>query len=111
MSKSPESVSRLIEEISIAQNAHPLIQSGIQRLKTQLEQLSQMTADQMATQARRMADQMALLYQATLLYRFQPSSIADAFCVARLADDRGYQYGDLSPSIDVNLILNRYQNL
>jgi putative acyl-CoA dehydrogenase len=111
MSKSPESVALFMQTIAKTQNEHPLLKTGIEELKIQLSKLSKMSADEVAMQGRRIADQMALLYQASLLYQYQPSPIADAFCIARLGADRGSQYGDLSPSIDVNQLLSRYQNL
>ncbi len=109
--KSPESLNLYLAEIEKSRNAHELLDQGIDRLKSLLQQLGRLSIDESSAKARTLADQMALLLQASLLYRFQPKEIAEAFCLERLSGFRGHQYGDLSYAIDVDYILKRYQIL
>jgi len=57
--------------------------------------------------ARTVVESMALALQASLLTRFSPAAVADAFVDARLGPDRTHEYGTLSPSADLGSILSR----
>jgi putative acyl-CoA dehydrogenase len=58
-------------------------------------------------EARRIVEQMALALQASLLVRFSPSSVSDAFCASRLGGDWGRSFGTVSPSVDTKDIIAR----
>jgi putative acyl-CoA dehydrogenase len=57
--------------------------------------------------ARRMVERAALALQASLLVRFAPPAVADAFCASRLAGDAGLAFGTLPSSVDFDAILAR----
>ncbi|TDC47102.1 DNA alkylation response protein [Jiangella ureilytica] len=57
-------------------------------------------------QARVLAGRMAVLLQASLLVRYAPSAVADAFCASRL-DGRHGVYGALPAGLDVAAIVRR----
>jgi putative acyl-CoA dehydrogenase len=57
--------------------------------------------------ARRLVERMALVLQGSLLVRFAPAPVADAFCASRLAGDWGYTFGTLAPDIDARAIVER----
>jgi putative acyl-CoA dehydrogenase len=50
---------------------------------------------------------MALALQGSLLVRYAPAPVADAFCATRLAGDWGHSFGTLPAGIDVAAILDR----
>jgi putative acyl-CoA dehydrogenase len=50
---------------------------------------------------------MALALQASLLVRFAPPAVADAFCATRLGGDWGYAFGTLPGTADLDAILAR----
>jgi putative acyl-CoA dehydrogenase len=58
--------------------------------------------------ARRVVERMALALQGSLLVRYAPAAVADAFCASRLAGDAGLQYGTLPPGVDVQTIIARH---
>ena len=50
--------------------------------------------------ARRAVEELALAFQASLLVRFAPPFVADAFCAARLGGEGGRVYGTLPAGVD-----------
>jgi putative acyl-CoA dehydrogenase len=57
--------------------------------------------------ARRLVEDLALALQGSLLVRNSPPAVADAFCAARLGDDRGRVYGTLPAGVDAAAIIER----
>jgi putative acyl-CoA dehydrogenase len=52
-------------------------------------------------------EDLAVALQASLLVRFAPSAVADAFCAARLAGEGGRVYGTLPAGVDAAAIVDR----
>src|SRR5258706_100089 len=59
------------------------------------------------TDARRLAQDLALAVQAALLRQHAPDFVADAFCTSRLAGDWGYAFGTLPSSVDFDAVIRR----
>jgi putative acyl-CoA dehydrogenase len=59
------------------------------------------------TEARRLAQDVALAVQAALLYQTSPAPVFEAFCNARLGGQWGYSFGTLSANVDFDAILQR----
>lgn len=59
------------------------------------------------TDARRLAQDVALAVQASLLKQHSPDFVADAFCRSRLAGDWGYTFGTLPSNVDFDSIIHR----
>jgi putative acyl-CoA dehydrogenase len=57
--------------------------------------------------ARRVVEDMALALQGSLLVRFAPAAVADAFCVSRLGGQGGRAYGTLPAGVDAVAIIDR----
>jgi putative acyl-CoA dehydrogenase len=57
--------------------------------------------------ARRMVEEMALALQGSLLVRYAPTAVADAFCASRLGGDSGRVYGTLQAGVDAKAIIDR----
>jgi putative acyl-CoA dehydrogenase len=57
--------------------------------------------------ARRLVEDLAVALQASLLVRFSPPSVADAFCAARLGGEGGRVYGTLPGGVDAQAIVDR----
>ncbi len=51
---------------------------------------------------------MALVFQASLLVRFAPAAVADAFCGSRLAGPGAGTFGTLPPGTDLSGIVDRH---
>ncbi len=58
-------------------------------------------------QARRLTEQLALALQGSLLLRFAPGTVADAFIITRLGDGWSGQFGDLPPAVDAGALARR----
>jgi putative acyl-CoA dehydrogenase len=58
-------------------------------------------------QARRVVQRMALVLQGSLLTRYSPPAVADAFVVSRLGGDWGHTFGTLPSGLDLAKIVER----
>ncbi|PZP98492.1 MAG: isovaleryl-CoA dehydrogenase [Variovorax paradoxus] len=59
------------------------------------------------TEARRLAEDIALAVQAALLVRHSAPAVADAFCASRIQGDWGRSYGSLPSACDFDAIVAR----
>ncbi|KAA8880636.1 hypothetical protein F3087_40680 [Nocardia colli] len=57
--------------------------------------------------ARRVVEDLATAFSASLLVRYSIPAVADAYCAARLGEDRGLCYGTLPAGIDAKAIIDR----
>jgi len=106
MSTEPESVDAFFAELRLAAGEYDLFDNFGARLKEQLAPVRQAPEDYAAL-ARTVVEKMALALQASLLIRFAPAAVADAFVVSRLGPDRSFNYGNLPASSDFAGILAR----
>jgi putative acyl-CoA dehydrogenase len=90
--KEPASLDRLLTEIRLARD--PRLEKFV----------GQIRSDATESEGRRMAERLALSLQASLLLRFSPSAIAEAFCSSRIAGDRGANFGTLPQNLDVEFV-------
>jgi putative acyl-CoA dehydrogenase len=58
-------------------------------------------------EARRLVEELAVALQASLLVRYSPPYVADAFCAARLQGAGGRVYGTLPAGVDAAAIVDR----
>jgi putative acyl-CoA dehydrogenase len=63
--------------------------------------------DDPEARARFLVERMALLLQGSLLVRYAPAPVADAFCATRLAGDWGHAFGTLPRGLDQEAIVRR----
>ncbi len=63
--------------------------------------------ESLEVRARRVVEDMAVAWQASLLLKHAPHPVADAFCAARLGGDRGLNYGTLPATTDFGAIIDR----
>jgi putative acyl-CoA dehydrogenase len=79
----------------------------LDRMAAQLPDRVALMADE--GQARRLAQDVALLMQAALLIQSVPSAVAGAFIQSRLGGDWGHTYGTLNAQTDFDAILDWVQ--
>jgi putative acyl-CoA dehydrogenase len=91
--KEPEALERLRSEIRLARDTR------IERV------VADAMKDLSESNARRVAERLALALQASLLVRFSPPAVADAFCASRLDGDWGRAFGTLPPGVDVDSVI------
>jgi putative acyl-CoA dehydrogenase len=101
MSREPDSVAALLEEIELARGENVQLDGAIDRIK---QRLASPIAE---SEARRLVESLAMALQASLLVRHAPAAIADAFSAARLSEHAGVAYGAVDAKIDADAILAR----
>jgi putative acyl-CoA dehydrogenase len=102
ISKEPEALEAWIIEVGLARGEDPHLDAAIESVLAMLADTT--TLEQ---SARRLAGQMAACLQASLLVRFAPPAIADAFCATRLGGSYNGTLGTLPPGSDLQSIVQR----
>ncbi|GAA4085095.1 acyl-CoA dehydrogenase family protein [Nocardioides kongjuensis] len=100
--REPESLDAFFDEAELALGADQRYDDAVGALKKELTQF-----DDIELRARRLVEQIAVVFQAGLLIRHAPSAVADAFCASRLARDWGSAFGTLPAGLDLAPILER----
>lgn len=106
LSREPESALTLIEELKLAKGHHRLLDQKIDQLQSTLQSFSRVDSTTAMERARVLVSDLALTLQASLLTRFAPTELSEAFCAARLGQSARL-YGDLSPEVNISSVLNR----
>lgn len=96
-----DAAAALAQELAPARGLNRVFDHWADALPTRLEQLAS------ETQARRLAQEVALAVQAALLLRSAPEPVATAFCASRLSGDWGYSFGTLSQQTAFDAIITR----
>jgi len=99
MRREPESLEAFLGELELAAGADARYDAALEGLKKALTEVAE-------TGARRLVESMALLLQASLLLRYSPAFVSDAFVAARLESPAG-AYGALPSGIDAAAIVQR----
>ncbi|HEY2605889.1 MAG TPA: acyl-CoA dehydrogenase family protein, partial [Paraburkholderia sp.] len=106
MEREPEAAQALFAGWQADAHAHPALSAALGKLAATLNG----PAEQREASARRIAQQIVLIAQATLLVRHAPAAVADAFIATRLADgcgESGRVYGTLPAMFDHVAIMER----
>src|SRR3546814_9064573 len=69
--------------------------------------IDRLQAAPIESDARAIAERLALLFQGALLVRHSPAAVADAFCATRLNGEGGRSFGILPETADIAAILAR----
>jgi putative acyl-CoA dehydrogenase len=100
--REPAALNAFLQEIGTARGADHRLDGAIKDLLTELADLSGAEA-----RARRLVERMALVLQGSLLVRWAPSEVADAFCASRLGGDWGAAFGTLPHTLDLASVVDR----
>jgi putative acyl-CoA dehydrogenase len=104
LTREPESTEAFLAEADAAAGADPRYDAALADLRGSLTDL-----DDAEFRARRLVERMAVILQGSLLLRYAPAPVADAFCATRLAGDGGHTFGTLPGGTDTKVILQRAQ--
>jgi putative acyl-CoA dehydrogenase len=110
LSREAEAAQALIGEAALARGADKRFDAALLELEGALSRLRESDQDGAEFQARRLVERLATVLQGSLLLRFAPSPVADAFCASRLADG-GATFGTLPPGVDAKAIVERARPL
>lgn len=108
LTREPDAAEAFAEELAPTWSASSVLDAHVERTLGLLRSLAGADADTAQAQARRLAEDLALAFQASLMLRHAPHTAAEAFVAARLGDDRGAQYGVLPAGTDAAAIVARH---
>jgi putative acyl-CoA dehydrogenase len=103
--KEPEGLPAFLAECSLAAGAEPRLDAHLDRVRAACSEV--FAAGEPQFEARRVVEDLAVALQGSLLVRFAPPAVADAFCAARLAGASGRVYGTLPAGVDAGAIIDR----
>jgi putative acyl-CoA dehydrogenase len=101
--REPQGVETLLGEIRDAAAADRRLTAFSTALAARLAKPA--SADE--SQARVLARDLVLALQGALMVRYAPPALADAFCAARLGEERAGAFGLLPPGVDAHAIVAR----
>lgn len=102
LQRSPEALDAFLSEIGQARGADFRLDGAVKDMLAQLADFEGIEG-----RARRLVERMALVLQGSLLVRFAPPHVADAFCASRLGGDRGAAFGTLPNAAGTDPIVRR----
>ncbi|MFE6976040.1 acyl-CoA dehydrogenase family protein [Streptomyces sp. NPDC057682] len=102
LQREPAALNAFLQEVGRARGADHRLDRAIRELLTELADLEGIEA-----RARRLAERMALVLQGSLLVRWAPPEVADAFCASRLGGDGGGAFGTLPHTLDLAAVVAR----
>ncbi|TDU75285.1 acyl-CoA dehydrogenase family protein [Streptomyces sp. KS 21] len=102
LQREPQALNAFLQEVGQARGADHRLDSAIKGLLTELSDLEGIEA-----RARRVVERIALVLQGSLLVRWAPPEVADAFCASRLGGDGGAAFGTLPHSLGLGALVER----
>jgi putative acyl-CoA dehydrogenase len=103
LARQPESLDAFWVEVGLAQGGDSRLARALDDLHVDLSDPAGLEAG-----ARSVVERMALVFQASLLVRFAPTAVADAFCGSRLAGTGAGTFGTLPAGTDLSGIVDRH---
>ncbi|WP_019179042.1 acyl-CoA dehydrogenase family protein [Microbacterium yannicii] len=108
LTRDAETADAFADELASTSGVSRVLDAHVDRTLSLLGRLARADADEAQAQARRLTEDLALAFQASLMMRHAPSLDAETFIHARLGDDRGSQYGVLPVGTDAAAIVVRH---
>ncbi|GAA0365456.1 acyl-CoA dehydrogenase family protein [Streptomyces blastmyceticus] len=105
LTREPAVLDAYFAEVGAAAGADARLDAAVGRLRELLGSLADPHRAQLL--ARRLAEQLTLVLQGSLLVRHGTPAVADAFCASRLGGDWGHAFGTLPTGADLGPILDR----
>ncbi len=102
LQREPAALNAYLQEVGKARGADHRLDAAIKGLLTELADL-----EGIECRARRLTERLALTLQGSLLVRFAPPEVADAFCASRLGTDGGSAFGTLPPTLNLRSVVAR----
>ncbi|MFF8467738.1 acyl-CoA dehydrogenase family protein [Streptomyces griseus] len=102
LQREPRALDAFLREVGRARGSDHRLDAAIKGLLTELADLEGVEA-----RARRVVERIALVLQGSLLVRWAPPEVSDAFCASRLGGDWGSAFGTLPHSLDLASVVAR----
>jgi putative acyl-CoA dehydrogenase len=103
LTREPDTLEAFWSEVGQAAGGDARLARAIDDLHVDLAEL-----ETLEPRARAVVERMALVFQASLLVRFAPAAVADAFCASRLGGGGTGVFGTLPAGTDTATILKRH---
>jgi putative acyl-CoA dehydrogenase len=103
LARTPESAQAFLDEVSIGTGADTRLDDAVASLRKEFANV-----DAIETRARRVVSLMAVTLQASLLIRFSPPAVADAFCASRLDSGGWHCFGALPSGAGAGAVIERH---
>jgi putative acyl-CoA dehydrogenase len=100
LAKEPDTMPAFMAECELARGANAALDAHLDRLR-------ESAPSDPEFEARRVVGDLALALQASLIVRYAPPEVSDAFCAGRLEGAGGRVFGTLPPRVDAEAILAR----
>ncbi|AKJ09930.1 acyl-CoA dehydrogenase [Streptomyces incarnatus] len=100
--REPGALDACLTEIGRTHGTDHRLDRAVKDLFTELADLNAVEG-----RARRLVERLALVLQGSLLVRYAPPEVADAFCASRLGGDHGAAFGTLPTALDLASIVAR----
>jgi putative acyl-CoA dehydrogenase len=102
LGREPEALDAWLTEVGTARGENPHLDRTVEDVLTELADLTDLEV-----RARRLAALMAQCLQASLLLRYAPAEVADAYCASRLGGQFAGTFGTLPRGSDLRAIVER----
>ena len=102
MQREEAAVPALLEELDATKGGSAMLDRAVGELREELA-----NPEDFELRARVVTERLAVCLQASLLVRFSPHAMADAFCASRLGDRWHGAYGTLPKGADFDAIVER----
>jgi putative acyl-CoA dehydrogenase len=104
LAKSPETFEAFFAEVDEAQGSDPRFDAFVAATRDEFSH-----PEDIEPRARRIVERMAKALQASLLLRFSPPAVADAYVASRLDGGGGLAFGTLPGDVDFPAIVERHR--
>jgi putative acyl-CoA dehydrogenase len=102
MRKEPRSLEAVFNELDAAKGANEFFDAFLLNLKDEFS-----NPEDLEFRARATVEKFALLLQAKVLLRGAPNFVAEAFCRARLSENKNLNFGTLPVGVETAKIIER----
>lgn len=102
LGREPQALNAYLLEIGRTRGADHRLDAATKSLFTELADLEGIEG-----RARHLTERLALVLQGSLLVRYAPPEVADAFCASRLGGDSGTSFGTLPTTLDLAKVVDR----
>jgi putative acyl-CoA dehydrogenase len=104
--REPACLDAFLLEVGAVRGADHRFDAAVKDFLVELSDL-----DGVETRARRLVERMALLFSGSLLLRWSPPEVADAFCASRLGGEGGLMFGTLPRGVEARAVVDRARPL
>jgi putative acyl-CoA dehydrogenase len=101
--RTPAALEAFFDEVESASGADARLDRFVRSVRDQFTE-----GETLEVRARRVVESLALALEGSLLVRYAPAAVADAFCGSRLGGDHGLEYGTLPAGTDFASIVARH---